>query len=97
MDDSCIGSVCMYVCVCIHVPGTKMSELCKSLSHIHTDEGVYVNSAGGQIKDIRLQWGEVPSSIGKCIPIQIHTYMYAIMLVYLCIVLLTFSLSSTDW
>ena len=32
---------------------------------LSTDEGVYVNSTGGQIKDIRLQWGEVPSSIGK--------------------------------
>ena len=29
------------------------------------DEGVYVNAAGGQLKDSRLQWGEVPSSIGK--------------------------------
>lgn len=29
----------------------------------YDNEGVYVNSAGSQIKDIRLQWGEVPSSI----------------------------------
>ena len=36
--------------------------------HLHcylTDEGVYVNSTGGPIKDTRLQWGEIPSSIGK--------------------------------
>ena len=33
--------------------------------NIHLDEGVYVNSSGGQIKDVRLQWGEVPSSIGE--------------------------------
>jgi len=38
------------------------------LTHtIHIDEGVYVNSSGGQIKDVRLQWGEVPSSIGEYI------------------------------
>lgn len=29
-----------------------------------TDEGVYVSSSGGPIKDTRLQWGEIPSSIG---------------------------------
>ena len=29
-----------------------------------SDEGVYINSNGGRIKDVRLQWGEVPSSIG---------------------------------
>jgi len=30
-----------------------------------TDEGVYVDSNGKPTKDIQLQWGEVPSSIGK--------------------------------
>jgi len=29
----------------------------------YDNEGVYVNSAGGPIKDTRLQWGEIPSSI----------------------------------
>lgn len=33
------------------------------------DEGVYVNASGGQVKDSRLQWAEVPSSIGKNIQI----------------------------
>ena len=32
---------------------------------MYPDEGVYVNSNGGQVKDSRLQWGEVPSSIGE--------------------------------
>ena len=30
-----------------------------------SDEGVYMNANGGRIKDVRLQWGEVPSSIGN--------------------------------
>lgn len=30
-----------------------------------SDEGVYVDSNGRPTKDIQLQWGEVPSSIGK--------------------------------
>lgn len=29
----------------------------------YDNEGVYVNSTGGPIKDTRLQWGEIPSSI----------------------------------
>ena len=29
------------------------------------DEGVYVNFHGEVIRDVRLQWGEAPSSIGK--------------------------------
>jgi hypothetical protein len=29
------------------------------------DEGVYMDSSGGQVKDVRLQWGEIPSSIGQ--------------------------------
>jgi hypothetical protein len=29
------------------------------------DEGVYVDGDGHPIKDIRLQWGEEPSSVGK--------------------------------
>lgn len=32
---------------------------------VFSDEGVYVNSTGGPVKDTRLQWGEIPSSIGK--------------------------------
>ena len=49
-----------------------MSVMCLCLC-LPTDEGVYVNSNGGRIKDVRLQWGEVPSSIGgslvhTCIP-----------------------------
>ena len=32
---------------------------------VFSDEGVYVNSAGGPAKDTRLQWGEIPSSIGE--------------------------------
>ena len=33
-------------------------------SPLPTDEGAYINASGGRIKDVRLQWGEVPSSIG---------------------------------
>ena len=38
-----------------------------------SDEGVYMNANGGRIKDVRLQWGEVPSFIGNqssiiCVP-----------------------------
>lgn len=29
----------------------------------YNNEGVYMSSSGGRIKDVRLQWGEVPSSI----------------------------------
>ncbi|CAI7997160.1 Misshapen-like kinase 1 [Geodia barretti] len=29
----------------------------------YNNEGVYINASGGRIKDVRLQWGEVPSSI----------------------------------
>ena len=39
---------------------------------VFADEGVYVNSTGGPIKDTRLQWGEIPSSIGKCLAIVLH-------------------------
>jgi misshapen/NIK-related kinase len=31
----------------------------------HDNEGVYVDGDGHPIKDIRLQWGEEPSSVGK--------------------------------
>ena len=34
---------------------------------VSTDEGVYVDSNGKPTKDIQLQWGEVPSSIGMLI------------------------------
>ena len=34
---------------------------------VSIDEGVYVDSNGKPTKDIQLQWGEVPSSIGKFI------------------------------
>lgn len=41
------------------------------LSHICTagfssDEGVYVDTNGKLTKDARLQWGEAPTSVGKC-------------------------------
>ena len=36
-----------------------------SVLYVSTDEGVYVDSNGKPTKDIQLQWGEVPSSIGK--------------------------------
>lgn len=29
----------------------------------YDNEGVYMDSSGGQVKDVRLQWGEIPSSI----------------------------------
>ena len=48
-----------------------------------TDEGVYVNSAGGPIKDTRLQWGEIPSSIGKRVMMMsscVHTFIYCVLL-----------------
>lgn len=32
-----------------------------------TDEGVYINASGEQVKDVRLQWGEIPSSIGESV------------------------------
>ena len=35
-----------------------------------TDEGVYVDSSGSQMKDVRLQWGEIPSSIGMSLYIS---------------------------
>ena len=31
-----------------------------------TDEGVYVDTNGKLTKDTRLQWGESPTSVGKC-------------------------------
>ncbi len=39
--------------------------VCLTTLLLVSDEGVYVNSSGGQLKDSRLQWGEVPSSIGE--------------------------------
>lgn len=37
-----------------------------------TDEGVYMDSSGGQVKDVRLQWGEIPSSIGQLCMVSEH-------------------------
>lgn len=37
----------------------------------YEDEGVYVNTYGRIIKDVVLQWGEMPTSVGKCT--QTHT------------------------
>ena len=31
----------------------------------YEDEGVYVNTYGRIIKDVVLQWGEMPTSVGK--------------------------------
>ena len=39
--------------------------------YVSTDEGVYVDSNGRPTKDVQLQWGEVPSSIGK-LTIRVH-------------------------
>jgi len=32
----------------------------------YEDEGVYVNTYGRITKDVVLQWGEMPTSVGKC-------------------------------
>lgn len=32
----------------------------------YEDEGVYVNTYGRVTKDVVLQWGEMPTSVGKC-------------------------------
>lgn len=32
----------------------------------YEDEGVYVNTYGRIIKDVVLQWGEMPTSVGEC-------------------------------
>ena len=58
-------------------PGAMELLLCYDSQSIHvifkvkfllmiilTDEVVYMNSTGGPIKDTRLQWGAIPSSIG---------------------------------
>lgn len=34
----------------------------------YEDEGVYVNTYGRIIKDVVLQWGEMPTSVGECPP-----------------------------
>ena len=51
-----VESTRTYVCTC------TFGYLC--CVHLITDEGVYVDSLGELIKDTRLQWGEVPTSIG---------------------------------
>lgn len=33
----------------------------------YEDEGVYVNTYGRITKDVVLQWGEMPTSVGECI------------------------------
>lgn len=33
----------------------------------YEDEGVYVNTYGRITKDVVLQWGEMPTSVGKCL------------------------------
>lgn len=30
------------------------------------DEGVFINTDGDTFKDVILQWGELPTSVGKC-------------------------------
>ena len=32
----------------------------------YEDEGVYVNTYGRITKDVVLQWGEMPTSVGEC-------------------------------
>ena len=41
---------------------------------VFTDEGVYVDTNGKMTKDTRLQWGEAPTSVGKChrVPLTLH-------------------------
>lgn len=34
----------------------------------YEDEGVYVNTYGRIIKDVVLQWGEMPTSVGEWAP-----------------------------
>lgn len=34
----------------------------------YEDEGVYVNTYGRITKDVVLQWGEMPTSVGACPP-----------------------------
>lgn len=50
------------MCTCL---ATVDTTYCIPVVFLCADEGVYVNSNGGQLKDSRLQWGEVPSSIGE--------------------------------
>ena len=33
----------------------------------YEDEGVYVNTYGRITKDVVLQWGEMPTSVGTCV------------------------------
>ena len=33
----------------------------------YEDEGVYVNTYGRITKDVVLQWGEMPTSVGECL------------------------------
>jgi len=39
----------------------------------YEDEGVYVNTYGRITKDVVLQWGEMPTSVGRsALPLRIH-------------------------
>lgn len=38
----------------------------------YEDEGVYVNTYGRITKDVVLQWGEMPTSVGRCLWQVIH-------------------------
>lgn len=41
----------------------------------YEDEGVYVNTYGRITKDVVLQWGEMPTSVGRY-SLNLHVYMY---------------------
>lgn len=39
----------------------------------YEDEGVYVNTYGRITKDVVLQWGEMPTSVGRStLPLHLH-------------------------
>ncbi len=59
----CYDSESLAICLAASVLAQAVCT-CHEVIPPISDEGVYVNTSGGQIKDIRLQWGEVPSSIG---------------------------------
>lgn len=42
-----------------------MKFLNNCIFHVYLDEGVYVNTYGKVSKNIVLQWGEMPTSVGK--------------------------------
>ena len=43
-----------------------------------------MNSAGGPIKDTRLQWGEIPSSIGKPVMMMPLYIIWSLLIVLVC-------------